>query len=167
MGCRTATALQQSRDTLVIYNQTIDTLKSQLSVTDENVSQTSAQAEDKLKHLETEIRKLWDNVWRKASRRLDEHEAQLTSLKNQQGGFVTTLNDQTAALQLLDGKFNDLQQAVTAVAKQAILAPQNEADVAAARQSISSLISRLEALGGDLKKLRTEQRSLAAQSAET
>ncbi len=158
--------LQASRATLASYDEVIADLKSQLSVTDESVSQTTAQSEDKLKQLDLEIRKLWDNVWRKAKQRLDKNEAALKSLKNQQASFLTTLNGQTDALKTFDGKLDEFQVNLNILTGQADFIPQNTDDIANANKSISTLISQLENLKADLKSMQAEQTGLAAQSDE-
>ena len=158
--------LQDSRTTLAGYNQVINDLKAQLSVTDESVNQTSAQAEDKLKELDSEIRKLWDNVWKRAKTRIDQNEATLKSLKKQQASFLTALNNQTGAIKTFDETLNEYQRNLNALTVQANLIPDNQAKIAAAQKSVSDLISELEALKGSVKTLRGDQTVLAAQSGE-
>lgn len=159
-------SLQDSRTTLAGYNDVIGQLKTQLSVTDESVNQTSAKAEDKLKELDSEIRKLWDNVWKRAKTRIDQNEASLTSLKKQQASFLTALNDQTGAIKTFDEKLSDYQQLLNALTTQANLIPDNQAKIAAAQKAMSDLIGELEALKGKVKNLRGDQTVLSAQSEE-
>jgi len=54
-GIHLQTELQQSRATLADYDGVINELRKQLSVTDESINQTSAQADDRLKELDFEI----------------------------------------------------------------------------------------------------------------
>lgn len=159
-------SLQDSRATLAGYNQVIGQLKAQLSVTDESVNQTSAQAEDKLKELDSEIRKLWDNVWKRAKTRIDQNEASLKSLKAQQASFLKTLNAQTGAIKNFDEKLGAYQQSLNTLTAQANLIPDNQQKIAAAQKSISNLITELETLKGSVKALRADQTVLAAQSSE-
>lgn len=159
-------SLQASTNTLASYDKVIADLRSQLSVTDESVNQTSAQAEDKLKELDSEIRKLWDNVWKRAKVRIDKNEVAITSLKNQQSAFIKTLNAQTEAVKTLDKKLDEFQVSLNVLIAQANIIPKNQADIAAAQKSISSLGSDIEKLRASFKTMALEQTELSVQSGE-
>lgn len=62
---------QQLRD----YASRISDLEARLSDTDEGMSQNAAVQAAKLKELDSEVRKLWDNVWKQAKARLAALEA--------------------------------------------------------------------------------------------
>ncbi len=69
--------LQQSRKQLELAQQRLDSLESRLSSADESLEENSLTTSVKLKELDSEVRKLWDNVWKKQKETLAEHEAQL------------------------------------------------------------------------------------------
>ena len=148
--------LQASRKTLAEYDNVIGELRKQLSVTDESINQTTAQADDRLKELDFEIRKLWDNVWKRSRQRLDQNEANIKSLKNQQAAFLETINKQTELLASVDQNITDI----------AARFPQTELDAAEAKKATGSLISSIEGLRSDLKTIRSQQMSLAASTDE-
>ncbi len=57
--------------------QRLDVLEQRLSSADESLEANSVTTAVKLKELDSEVRKLWDNVWKKQKEELAEHEVQL------------------------------------------------------------------------------------------
>lgn len=55
----------------------LDALEQRLSSADESLEQNSVTTAVKLKELDSEVRKLWDNVWKRQKAELAEHEAQI------------------------------------------------------------------------------------------
>ena len=60
--------------------QRLASLESQLASTGDELSQSDAAVRVKLKELDTEVRKLWDNVWKRSKETLAEHDKQLAAL---------------------------------------------------------------------------------------
>ena len=56
--------------------QRLEVLEQRLSSADESLEENSVTTAVKLKELDFEIRKLWDNVWKKQKQELAEHDAQ-------------------------------------------------------------------------------------------
>jgi chromosome segregation ATPase len=71
--------LQQANIQTESYAARIGDLEARLSDTDEGVSQSAAVQAVKIGELEAEVRKLWDNVWKKSKERLGKLEASSTS----------------------------------------------------------------------------------------
>jgi hypothetical protein len=69
--------IQVSEQVLKNYELRISQLERQLSVTDESMSESGVAMKIKLRELDSEVRKLWDNVWKKSKATLDAHDAQL------------------------------------------------------------------------------------------
>ncbi|MEM8492855.1 MAG: hypothetical protein AAF756_18730 [Pseudomonadota bacterium] len=67
--------LTQADFTLARYNERIADLEDRLADTDEGMSQNAAVQAAKLRELDSEVRKLWDNVWKKSKERLGVLEA--------------------------------------------------------------------------------------------
>lgn len=67
--------LRQTGTQLEGYAKRIGDLEDRLSDTDEGMSQNAAVQAAKLRELDSEVRKLWDNVWKKSKERLDALEA--------------------------------------------------------------------------------------------
>ena len=61
------------------YARRISDLEDRLSDTDEGMSQNAAVQAAKIRELDSEVRKLWDNVWKKSKERLAKLEASSTS----------------------------------------------------------------------------------------
>lgn len=155
-GVKLQSDLQASRATLADYDNVIAQLRKELSVTDESINQSSAMADDRLKELDSEIRKLWDNVWKKSRIRLDQNEATISSLKNQQASFLKTINEQTELLATIDTNLTAITERFPTV----------ELDAAEAKKATGSLVSSIEALRADLQALRSQQLGISAQTEE-
>ncbi|WP_373083489.1 hypothetical protein [Zhongshania sp.] len=59
----------------------IELLEQRLSVADESISETSASTQVRLQEMDSEVRKLWDNVWKKQKEELAQHDASLITQK--------------------------------------------------------------------------------------
>ncbi len=70
--------LQAAQQSIRNYDTRITSLERQLSVTDESMSESSVAMKIKLRELDSEVRKLWDNVWKKSKQQLAEHDASLS-----------------------------------------------------------------------------------------
>ena len=77
--------LQLANGQMASYATRIADLEARLSDTDEGMNQNAAVQAVKVATLETEVRKLWDNVWKQSKQRLDKLEtltaAQSKSIK--------------------------------------------------------------------------------------
>ena len=75
------------------YERRISDLEARLSDTDEGMNQNAEVQAAKLRELDSEVRKLWDNVWKKAGARLDALEASSgtykKSISSLQGAITT------------------------------------------------------------------------------
>ena len=67
--------LKQTSNTMNVYELRIGDLEARLSDTDEGMSQNAAVQAAKIRDLDTEVRKLWDNVWKQSKERLGKLEA--------------------------------------------------------------------------------------------
>ena len=67
--------LKQTSNTINVYELRIGDLEARLSDTDEGMSQNAAVQAAKIRDLDTEVRKLWDNVWKQSKERLGKLEA--------------------------------------------------------------------------------------------
>ncbi len=67
--------LKKASNTLNDYELRIGDLEARLSDTDEGMSQNAAVQAAKIRDLDTEVRKLWDNVWKQSKERLGKLEA--------------------------------------------------------------------------------------------
>jgi chromosome segregation ATPase len=67
--------LTQAGHTMDRYERRIADLEDRLADTDEGMSQNAAVQAAKIRELDTEVRKLWDNVWKRSRERLGKLEA--------------------------------------------------------------------------------------------
>ena len=71
--------LAEANEVMDGYARRISDLEDRLSDTDEGMSQNAAVQAAKIRELDSEVRKLWDNVWKKSKERLAKLEASSTS----------------------------------------------------------------------------------------
>ena len=71
----------RAAETLAVQTEArIAALEAQLANTGDEMSQSDAAVRVRLKELDTEVRKLWDNVWKKSKVLLDEHSLNIKNL---------------------------------------------------------------------------------------
>jgi chromosome segregation ATPase len=87
--------LQQANVVMADYAERIGDLEARLSDTDQGMSQNAAVQAAKIRELDTEVRKLWDNVWKQTKARLAKLEASSTS----QGKTLGTMGKSLASAQ--------------------------------------------------------------------
>lgn len=112
--------LVQTGHTLERYETRIADLEDRLADTDEGMSQNAAVQAAKIRELDSEVRKLWDNVWKRAKERLGTLEASTKRIDgviaaNQQS-IDATQNDLGAAKQdlaRLQSVAGDLERLMT------------------------------------------------------
>ncbi|MEE4147112.1 MAG: hypothetical protein V2I26_20070 [Halieaceae bacterium] len=90
-------ALQESNVRTEDYAKRIGDLEARLSDTDQGMNQNAELQAAKIRELDTEVRKLWDNVWKQASERLAKLEKDAAS----QGKKIDTA---TAGLATVQGQ---------------------------------------------------------------
>lgn len=94
--------LREADAAIADYASRIGDLEDRLSDTDEGMSQNAAVQAAKIKELDSEVRKLWDNVWKQSKARLTKLEADSKS----QGGKIAANEKAVASVQ---GKVKDAE----------------------------------------------------------
>jgi uncharacterized protein HemX len=79
--------LAATQGQMLVSQGRIDALEMRLSSADESISESSVSTSVKLKELDQEVRKLWDNVWKKQKDQLAQHDV---TLGRQQTGLDKT-----------------------------------------------------------------------------
>lgn len=129
--------LTTAEKSLSQYEVRITELERRLSVTDESMSESSVAIKVKVRELDLEIRKLWDNVWKRSKQKLAEHDTQLAKLQKsaqRSDQFITT----SKQLQSNNEKVVvDLKQQLKKV-------QQTQTTVAANKSKVGQLESQLE-----------------------
>ena len=134
--------LQRAEKALTMYEARISDLEKRLTITDEDVTDSQAAMQVKLKELDFEIRKLWDNVWKKSRERLAAHDAQLAS----QEKFIGSAKTQLAANQTVIDSLKVQLDKLKGV----------ETTVASTRDKAAAMESRLQTASDQLNKLGAE-----------
>ncbi|QFU77746.1 hypothetical protein EY643_03720 [Halioglobus maricola] len=121
--------LRQAEYAVAGHETRISDLEARLSDTDEGMSQNAAAQAVKLRELDTEVRKLWDNVWKKSKERLGKLEAttkqQTSKIAANEKAISSTsskVNSATADLAKLKTVSGDLSRLMSS-------AKSNQADV--------------------------------------
>lgn len=111
--------LMHANEQLANYATRIGDLEARLSDTDEGMNQNAETQAQKLAKLDTEIRKLWDNVWKEASDRLGKLDAttasQGKSIKGLEGSvsnFQSQLKELSADMARLKSVSGDLARLI-------------------------------------------------------
>ena len=99
------------------YAQRISDLEDRLSDTDEGMAQNSQLQAVKIKELDSEVRKLWDNVWKSSKERLGKLEAadkkhgpQISSLESDMNNVQSQLEAASVDLAKMKGVAGDLSR---------------------------------------------------------
>jgi chromosome segregation ATPase len=97
--------LQAAQGEMASYAARIGDLEARLSDTDEGMTQSAAVQAVKIAELEKEVRKLWDNVWKRSRERLSALEA----ASDKQGKSLAAMQASVAALESeLEGASGDI-----------------------------------------------------------
>lgn len=109
--------LQGAEQAMVGYDQRISDLEDRLSDTDEGMAQSAQVQAVKIRELDKEVRKLWDNVWKSAKARLEKLEAadkkhapQISALQGDMKNVQAQLEAASADLVKLKGVAGDLSR---------------------------------------------------------
>ncbi len=138
--------LVQNGHTMDRYEKRIADLEDRLADTDEGMSQNAAVQAAKIRELDSEVRKLWDNVWKRSKERLDKLEA----------GEKRAGSSIAANAQALEATQADLGKAMTDIAQLTKVAGDMERLMTSSRNSqaeIERVADTLNAINLDLARL--------------
>jgi methyl-accepting chemotaxis protein len=141
--------LQAAEGSIRNYELRIVDLERQLDVTDESMSESSVAMKVKIREMDSEIRKLWDNVWKKSRERMAGFDAQLeknnkTIAANQ--SFVTSAKQQ----------FSKTEDVVASLSSQLKKSQQLQSQFAKSQSTIASQQKSLEQVADKANRLRNE-----------
>lgn len=127
--------LDNARTQRAADQERLRVMEERLQITDNSVSETKTAADDKLSELDTEIRKLWDNVWKKSKAQLSEHEDSIASLKKS-----------VAAVGNIDKQLDKLEKSLKA----------NDAALAALKEQVNKDKSTVSTMAAQVKEALTK-----------
>jgi chromosome segregation ATPase len=128
------------------FEKRIADLEDRLADTDEGMSQNAAVQAAKIRELDSEVRKLWDNVWKRSKERLGKLEA---SEKRFEGAIA-------ANAQTIEATQSDLSSALTDIAQLTRVAGDMERLMTSSRNSqaeIERVADALNAINLELARL--------------
>ena len=86
--------------------QRLDALEDRLSAAGENLEENSVTTQVKLQELDSEVRKLWDNVWKKQKEELEKNSADLDKAEKRLAALEGKQKSSDAALSKVTASFN-------------------------------------------------------------
>ena len=146
--------LGDTRAVLAASQARIADLEQRLSVTDESVNQSSVSMQVKIKDLDGEIRKLWDNVWKKNQETLAAHQTQLAALDK---SVKAAQAEVAKASQSLSAQ----QKSVEGMRGQLEKVEKTEATVELSKRKLDEQQVALESVTEKLNRISAEQDKLA------
>ncbi len=145
--------LQIAEKSIQNYELRIGDLERRLMVTDESMGESSAAMKVKLRELDSEVRKLWDNVWKKSKQKFAENDALLkkhTASIAASDAFIATARQQmTKSDDVVAGLSQQLkktQQLHSQVAENQLMLNQQE-------KSLELLADKANRISADMGKL--------------
>jgi chromosome segregation ATPase len=121
--------LQQANVVMVDYAERIGDLEARLSDTDQGMSQNAAVQAAKIRELDVEVRKLWDNVWKQSKARLAKLEASSTSQGKTLGTMEKSLSSAQSQLKSSSGDIAKLKSVAGDLDRLMSSAKANQAEV--------------------------------------
>ena len=121
--------LQQANVAMADYAERIGDLEARLSDTDQGMSQNAAVQAAKIRELDTEVRKLWDNVWKQTKARLAKLEASSTSQGKTLGTMGKSLSSAQSQLKSSAGDIAKLKSVAGDLERLMASAKANQAEV--------------------------------------
>ena len=147
--------LQIAEKSLQNYELRIGDLERRLMVTDESMDQSSAAMKVKLRELDSEVRKIWDNVWKKSKQRfaendvlLKQHSASINSIDAYIASAKQQMTQRDNAVAGLTKQLKQAQQLQAQVTENQRLLKQQEKSLAA----VADKTNRISADTGKLDR---------------
>ena len=141
--------LQAANHSLTLVEKRVLELESRLSVTDESMEESAVAMRVKLTELDSEVRKLWDNVWKRSKQRLADHDQELAKLDKQLATLkqsVSKQSEQVASNQKLLKKVDEQTSGVRALVS----------DLSSAKQSLTEQKRTLESASDRLNRVQDD-----------
>lgn len=102
--------LSRTQAQLLAGQERINVLEKSLSSADESISESTVTTSVKLKELDQEVRKLWDNVWKKQKEELAQHDATLDKQKVEMDKAVKRITELEAKLKTSEAQLGKLSK---------------------------------------------------------
>jgi chromosome segregation ATPase len=121
--------VRQANEQLANYASRIGDLEARLSDTDEGMNQNAETQAERLAKLDTEVRKLWDNVWKETKGRLDKLDSAAATQGKSVKGIEGSLASSQSQLKALSADVAKLKSVSGDLARLMDSAKANQAEV--------------------------------------
>ena len=159
--------LQQSLQQLDDTSSRLRVLEGRLSVTDESVNQSSEAMQVKIREMDGEIRKLWDNVWKKASAELARHDTELASLRKKLDGLTASDADFKEEIAATESALSEANLSLKAMQDQIESNAQLNEQLTELRQQLTAQQATLEEYTVDAGALSSSDKQIEKRLAAT
>jgi chromosome segregation ATPase len=159
--------LQASSNLLISYQENMQVIEQRLSITDESMMQSDTQFEDKVKILDSEVRKLWDNVWKKTKTELAKHDKELATQNSKiasQNKIIASLKKNNSSI---NAKLGSNQIAISAINEQLYTENDNAISIEKLQSQMTALAQSLKAVKESAGNLTAQQRDLIKRMSES
>jgi chromosome segregation ATPase len=138
--------LQQAEKAMVSYEVRISELEKRLSITGEDMNDSQLSMQVKMREMDSEIRKLWDNVWKKSKAQLAKHDATL----NKHESFITGAKKQLSAN---DSVIKSLKTQLAKAGKVQTTVASNQKKLVVQESSLEATSDKVNRVSSDMNKL--------------
>lgn len=126
-----------AEESILDYDTRIGDLEARLSDTDEGMNQNAELQAAKIRELDSEVRKLWDNVWKQASERLAKLESTSASQGKKIAGATTGLATAQGQIKAASGDIAKLKSVAGDLERIMASGKANQAEVERVADSIN------------------------------
>lgn len=151
--------LKISQTELAENYRRIDQLEKRLSFTDENMNQSGASLQSRLQTMDVEVRKLWDNVWKKSKERMDNMDAALAKTEAQQKKLAQILEKLQKESAGDKDALSNLEKRAAELDKTALMAKNAQASMQTVLKSTEKQTGKLNDLEEDVDSLKSRLQS--------
>jgi methyl-accepting chemotaxis protein len=140
-ACGAAYHLWQQQQLAV---QRIAALEAQLASTGDEMSQSDAAVRIRLKELDSEVRKLWDNVWKKSKATLEQHDKNIKNLTTRSQSLTASTTKANQQVKEINAELTRYAAALDEVSEVAEEAQADARQAAALREKLPQLTNRVD-----------------------
>lgn len=124
----------------------IESLESQLANTGDEMSQSDAAVRIQLKQLDAEVRKLWDNVWKKSKDTLALHDTSIKKLTSAQSKVQTQQKKSAQQMGSISANVTQLSASVDEISQLTEMLEKDRAKMSLAQKQVNSTTAKLAAI---------------------
>lgn len=147
--------LQVSKTELAENYRRIELLEKRLSSTDETLNQSGATLQSRIQEMDGEVRKLWDNVWKKSKERLDALDASIKRNEAQQKKLSEALAKLEKDNESGKTALNKLEQRAAEFDKVAVIAKNAQASIDSVQKTSEKQVAKITAAQDEIDSMKS------------